>query len=158
MEKVEQGFKAVTIPEKFQKPNSYLQECYYFVRTIYAQHVEGIPRFFRREDLLTEKFNANFHYAEDPELWNRLRAKTGEPATIKDHLLHKEKFSLLYNLKKVRMAAKAQRRMKMANMKMANTEVSRRVVVGMIIGKAPLRLLFGVALILLLRTVVRRLP
>ena len=153
VKKAKQGYRAVTIPEVFQKPTSYLQKCYYFVRTVYAQNVEGIPRFFRREDMLEEKFNVDFHYAEDPELWSRLKVRTGEPAVIEDNLVHKEKFSLLYNSKKVRMAAKAQRRMKVGS-----TNAPKRVSVGKMLKEAPLVLLPGVLIILMLRIIARRIP
>ncbi len=152
LQKVKEGYNAVTIPEVFQKPKSYLQECYYFIRTLYAQNIEGIPRFFRREDLLLEKFNPDYHYAEDPELWERVRVRTGESVVIESRLMHKEKFSLYYNLKKVRIATEAQARMK----KNAQQETPKRLSLGRILGEAPARMIPGVMLILFLRMLARR--
>lgn len=153
LEKAKQGYNAVTMPEVFQKPKSYLQECYYLIRTLYAQNVEGIPRFFRRKDLLQEKFNPDYHYAEDPELWERLRVKTGESTIIESCLIHKEKFSLFYNLKKVRIATEAQAKMKK---KTQEISIPKRLSIRRILRGTPMRLMPGVMLILLLRMLARR--
>ena len=153
LEKANKGYNAVTIPEVFQEPKSYLQECYYLIRTLYAQNVEGIPRFFRREDLLQEKFNPDYHYAEDPELWERLRAKTGESTPVESRLIHKEKFSLFYNLKKVRIATEAGKKLKKEPPEISTPK---RLSIRKILGATPMRLMPGVMLVLLLRMLARR--
>lgn len=143
------GFDILLIPERFSYRGGYLKRCYHHLRGLYWKHSgEGIPRFFRRSTIGNIRYDVHHLHFEDWDFYESARTGARE-GVITKQIVHDEAFKLYGNLRKVRIAQKQ----KSAHEIRASFRLGPR----QILGETPITMLPGVLLILLLRTLAKRL-
>ena len=149
IEKSNQGYEILLIPEKFSNDGSYLKRSYHHLRQLYWTNSKlGIPRFFKKNQIGEKRYQKHMLHFEDRQFYNSVRNNAKEGKT-ENYLIHDEMFSMYSNLRKIRIAHKQEKRHKI--------EKKFRLKFTQIIAQTPISLLPGVVFLLITRTVAKRL-
>jgi glycosyltransferase involved in cell wall biosynthesis len=142
-------YDILLIPEKFSYRGSYLKKCYHHLRGLYWKYsAEGIPRFFRRGTIGSTRYDTVHLHFEDLKFYESVRKGAKEGSASK-YIIHDEAFQIYGNLRKARIAQKQKAKHQVKSPFRLSTST--------ILRETPLRMLPGVMLILVLRTIAKRL-
>ncbi|MBM3898199.1 MAG: glycosyltransferase family 2 protein [Thaumarchaeota archaeon] len=144
-----EGYDILLIPEKFSYRGPYLKRCYHHLRGLYWKYSgEGIPRFFRRSRIGSARYDTVHLHFEDLKFYESVRKGAKEGSASK-YIIHDEAYQIYGNLRKARIAQKQKTKHQI--------ESPFRLSTSTILKETPLSMLPGVILILVLRTLAKRL-